>query len=126
LLPASLALLAAGIWMLRGQQGTWPLYAAMTTLALSTLGFFGYVRLTAAYLPVIWVFQSAAVSAIVASLPLPRAVKRQPGLAVIVLMITLVVVSLGSLGVRRAVEIEGPRSVNGQVISDETVRIRAR
>jgi hypothetical protein len=126
LLPASLALLAAGIWMLRGQQASWPLYAAITTLVLSTLGFFGYVRLTAAYLPVIWVFQSAAVSAIAAFLPLPRAVRRQPGLAVIVLMITLLVVSLGSLGVRRSVEIDGPRSVNGQVINDETVRIRAR
>jgi hypothetical protein len=126
LLPASFALLAAGMWMLGARQRTWPLYAAMTTLALSTLGFFGYVRLTAAYLPVIWVFQSAAVSAIVATLPLPRAVRRQPGLSVIVLMITLVAVSLGSLGVRRAVAIDGPRGVDGQVIGDETVRITAR
>ncbi len=98
----------------------------MTTLTLSTLGFFGYVRLTAAYLPVIWIFQGAAVSAIVATLPLPRAVRGQPGLAIVVLMITLVVVSLGSLGVRRSVEIDGPRGVDGQVIGDETVRITAR
>jgi hypothetical protein len=126
LLPVSFALLVTGMWMLRGREGTFPLYAAMTTLALSTLGFFGYVRLSAAYLPVIWIFQSAAVSAIAATLPVPRAVRRQPGVAVVVLMIGLGVVSLGSLGVRRAVEIDGPRGSDGQVIGDETVRIRAR
>jgi hypothetical protein len=114
------------MWMLRRKPRTFPLYAAMTTLALSTLGFFGYVRLGAAYLPVIWVFQSVAVGAVVATLPLPRAVRRQPGLAVTVLMIALLGVSLGSLGVRRAVEIDGPRGYDGQVIADETVRIRVR
>jgi hypothetical protein len=126
LLPVSLLLLAAGMWMLRGRAAAWPLYAAMTTLALSTLGFFGYVRLSAAYLPVIWVFQSAAVSALAATLPMPGAVRRRPGLAAVLLMITLVAVSIGSLSVRRAVEIDGPRGFDGQVIGDETVRITGR
>ena len=126
LLPVSLALLAAGMWMLHGRPDAWPLYAAMTTLALSTLGFFGYVRLGAAYLPVIWVFQSTAVSAVAATLPMPRAVRRRPGLAVVVLMIALVAVSIGSLSVRRTVEIDGPRGFDGQVIGDETVRITGR
>jgi hypothetical protein len=126
LLPVSFALLAAGLLMLRGCAAAWPLYAAMTTLALSTLGFFGYVRLSAAYLPVIWVFQSAAVSALAATLPMPRAVRLRPGLAVVLLMITLVAVSIGSLSVRRAVEIDGPRGFDGQVIGDETVRITGR
>ncbi|HJR58457.1 MAG TPA: hypothetical protein VJ813_03630 [Vicinamibacterales bacterium] len=126
LLPVSFALLAAGMWMLRRRPDAWPLYAAMATLALSTLGFFGYVRLTAAYLPVIWVFQSAAVSALAASLPMPRAVRRRPGLAVVLLMMTLAAVSIGSLSSRRAVEIDGPRGFDGQVIVDETVRITGR
>jgi hypothetical protein len=126
LLPVSLALLAAGMWMLRGRAATWPLYAALTTLALSTFGFFGYVRLTAAYLPVVLVFQSAAVSAFAATLPMPRVVRRRPGLAVVVLMITLVAVSIGSLSVRRALEMDGPRNFDGQVIGDETVRITGR
>lgn len=126
LLPVSVALLAAGMWMLRVHTGAPPLYAALTTLALSTLGFFGYVRLGAAYLPVIWVFQSAAVSALAATLPVPRAVRRRPGLAVVVLMIILLAVSIGSLNVRRAVEIDGPRGFDGQVIGDETVRITGR
>jgi hypothetical protein len=126
LLPFSFALLAAGMWMLCGRPDVWPLYAALTTLALSTLGFFGYVRLSAAYLPVIWVFQSAAVSALAATLPMPGAVRRRPGLAAVLLMITLVAVSIGSLSVRRAVEIDGPRGFDGQVIGDETVRITGR
>ncbi len=124
--PISLALLAAGMWMLRTGPAAWLLYAAMTTLALSTLGFFGYVRLSAAYLPVIWVFQSAAVSALAATLPMPRAVRRQPGLAVVVLMIALVSLSVGSLGLTRGVDIDGPRGADGQVIVDETVRISGR
>ena len=124
--PISFVLLAAGMWMLRGQQDAWPLYVPVATLALSTLGFFGYVRLTAAYLPVIWVFQGVAVSAAAASLPFPRTVRRQPGLAVIGLMIAVLVVSLGSVALPRAVTIDGPRGVDGQVIPDETVRITAR
>jgi hypothetical protein len=126
LLPFSFALLAAGMWMLRGRPDIWPLYAALTTLTLSTLGFFGYVRLGAAYLPVIWVFQGAAVSALAATLPLPRAVSRRPGPTVVVLMIALAVLSIASLGVRRSVEIDGPRGVDGQVMADETVRITGR
>ena len=126
LLPVSLAFLAAGMWMLRGRPDTWLLYVPLTALGLSTLGFFGYVRLGVAYLPVIWVFQSAAVAALAASLPMPRWIRRWPGLTVTILMLTLVGASVVSLGLGRAVDIDGPRDAGGRVIADETVRIMRR
>ena len=124
--PLSLTLAAAGMWMLRGRPEAWLLYVPLTALALSTLGFFGYVRLGLAYLPVIWVFQSVAVAGLAASLPWPRGIRGRPGLAVVMLMVTMVGVSLVSLGRQRHVDIDGPRGSDGQVIPDETVRITRR
>jgi hypothetical protein len=126
LLPVSLTLAVAGMWMLRGRAAARLLYVPLTALALSTLGFFGYVRLGVAYLPVIWVFQSVAVAGLVASLPLPGWIRRRPGLSVIVLMLTLTGISIGSLGRQRAVTIDGPRGPDGQVLGDDTVRITRR
>jgi hypothetical protein len=124
--PFSLALLAAGMWMLRGRPDAWLLYVPLTALALSTLGFFGYVRLGVAYLPVIWIFQSAAAARVVASVPWPRGIRQRPGPTAIVLMLTLVAGSIFSLGLRRSVDIDGPRGSDGRVIEDETVRIMRR
>ena len=123
LLPFSLTLLAAGMWMLRGRPEAWLLCVPLTALALSTLGFYGYVRLGVAYLPVMWVFQSVAVAAVAASLPWPRGIRRRPGPTVIILMLTLVAGSIVSLRLRRSVNIDGSRSSDGRVIADETVTI---
>jgi hypothetical protein len=122
--PFSIALAAAGMWMLRARREAWLLCVPLAALALSTLGFFGYVRLGVAYSPVIWVFQSVAVTAVAASVPWPRWIRQRPGLTVMLLMLTLVAASVLSLGLRRAVEIDGPRDADGRVIADETVRIR--
>lgn len=54
---------------------------------------------------------------------MPRAVRSRPGLAVVVLMIAALAVSVGSLRLQRGVGINGPRSFDGLVIADETVRI---
>ncbi len=121
--PVAVALFVAGLWMLRATPDARLLYLPLVTLGLSTLGFFGYVRLSAAYLPVIWVFQGAAASSLVATLPMPRAIRRRPGLAVVMLMLTLVAGSVASIGQTRSVTIDGPRSLSGHVLGDETVRI---
>ena len=121
--PFSIALAVAGIWMLRGRTDAWLLCLPLAALALSTLGFFGYVRLGVAYLPVIWVFQSVAVAAVAANLPWPRSIRQRPGVAVTILMLTLVSASIFSLGLPRGVDIDGPRDADGQLIADETVRV---
>jgi len=121
--PFSIALAAAGIWMLRGRPDAWLLCVPLAALALSTLGFFGYVRLGVAYLPVIWVFQSVAVAAVAAKLPWPRSIRRRPGVTVTILMLILVSASIFSLGLPRGVDFDGPRDADGQVIADETVRV---
>jgi hypothetical protein len=124
--PFSLVLTAAGMWMLRGRIEARLLYVPLTAFALSTLGFFGYVRLGVAYLPVIWVFQSVAVAGAAASLPWPGWIRRRQGAAVMILMVTVVGASVGSLSVRRSVTIEGPTDSAGRVIADETVRVTRR
>ena len=121
--PFSIVLAIAGIWMIRRQPDLWLLGVPLAALALSTLGFFGYVRLGVAYLPVIWVLQSVAAAAVVAALPWPRSIRQRPGWAAIILMLTLVGASIFSLGLQRNVNIDGPTDADGRVIADETVRI---
>jgi hypothetical protein len=121
--PFSIVLVAAGMWMVRGRREAWLLCVPLAALALSTLGFFGYVRLGVAYLPVIWVFQSIAVAGAAASLPWPRSIRRRPGLTVVIVMLTLVAVSMFSLAMQRRVAIDGPTDSEGRVMADETVRV---
>jgi hypothetical protein len=124
--PFSIGLVAAGMWMMRGRREAWLLSIPLAALALSTLGFFGYVRLGVSYLPVIWMFQSTAVAAVAASLPWPGSIRRRPGLTVIILMLTLVGLSMFSLGMHRRVTIDGPTDSEGRVMADETVRVMRR
>jgi len=120
-----LVLLAAGIALLRGHRLFGLLLVPVATLALSTLGFFGYARLGVAYLPLLWVFQAAAVVRLAAHVPWPRFAARWPEPTAFATLVVLALLAAGSALLPRRAVLEGPRGADGAVIEDETVRVIA-
>jgi hypothetical protein len=122
---AHLMLLLSGAWLLHrtGSVAVVLLVPALT-LAASALFFFGYVRLGAAYLPVIWVVQATALAALADTLPWPSFVRNRPVVTVFAAVLAGVVIAGVSSSSPHRAALEGPRNSAGQVIADETVLVR--
>jgi hypothetical protein len=122
--PIHLALILAGIFLLRHRPRVLLLLAApLVTLTASALMFYGYVRLGAAYLPVLWIFEGAALAALAARLV--RHPRIRPLAPALVLTAGLVILALQALTAAwpHSVTLDGPRGAGGEIIQDETVTI---
>jgi hypothetical protein len=97
--------------------------APIVALLASTILFYGYVRLGTAYLPAVWVLQGAALGALFGrrASPGPRACA-----IVVAVMVALLALEAARVGVSRPLVIDGPRTPDGVLIEDETVRITSR
>jgi hypothetical protein len=122
--PIHLALILAGLFLLRHRPHVLLLLAApLVTLAASALMFYGYVRLGAAYLPVLWVFQGTALAALAARVVRqPRIRQLAPALVLAAGLIALAFQAL-TVAQPHRVTIDGPRGPGGEIVQDETVRI---
>jgi hypothetical protein len=126
LLPVHLGLLVAGIWLLRRRQVAIGLLAApLAALLGSTLLFYGYVRLGAAYLPVIWILEATALAA-----GLHRfAGKRWATPRTIAITMAVLFALLGFDAFRaslpRGVTLDGLRTPGGTLVQDETLTIHS-
>lgn len=119
LLPIHLALLVAGLWILRRRPLTLAIVAApLVALLASTVLFYGYVRLGTSYLPVVWVFEAAAIAAVVKP--------KQPRTVVLVVSAIVGVLLLADglrLGATRTLSLDGARTDAGILMQDETLKI---
>jgi hypothetical protein len=118
-----LGLLAAGIALLWRRRVAIGLIAApLVALAGSVLLFYGYVRLGAAYLPIVWILQATALAAV-----LQRLVKRQvtPRTVAGVMAALLVLVAIEAVrsAPPRTVTLDGATTPSGLLIQDETLTI---
>jgi hypothetical protein len=124
LVPIHLALLAGGFIALRRQPVARAiLTSALVALAGSTVLFYGYVRLGVAYLPAIWIFQGAAVSAALRGATGGWSDRRLAGAAGLVGLL-LLAYDGSHVHAARPLTFEGERSPSGVLNQDETLEIR--
>jgi predicted acyltransferase len=127
LAPIHLGLVVFGWYQLRRRSPdlAWLFAIPVATLLASTWLFYGYVRLVVAYMPVLWVLQALALAALAARGGAGRRLASHgAALAAGVLILGLAAVLI-SAARPRAVVLDGVRSEDGQVLVDETVRVRA-
>ncbi|MBI1876098.1 MAG: hypothetical protein HYS05_19710 [Acidobacteria bacterium] len=130
--PVHVGLVLWGAWLLarrggsEGQRLRWMIFSPLASLAASSLLFYGYVRLGAAYLPVFWILQAIAITAIAGRVPLPRFARARSGLLVLAFGIILLVAEAIGLTVRHAVVLEGATAPGGSLVQDATVVIKSR
>jgi hypothetical protein len=122
-----------GGWMLTrargatGQRLRWVIFSPLASLAASSLLFYGYVRLGAAYLPVFWMLQAIAIAKIASRLPQPTWMQRRPGFLVFMLGLALLISEGIGARVRHTVVLAGATAPDGSLVQDATVVItRAR
>lgn len=126
--PIHVVLVLAGAALVsRGGDQRLLLAAPLFALASSTMMFFGYVRLAVAYLPIFWILQGAAVSALLARVvPSDTWRRRAPALVLAAGAVLLLVEGVGARHAR-LVTLDGPRDASGAVVQDETLSVeRAR
>lgn len=127
LAPIHLGLVVFGWYQLRRRSHdlAWLFAIPIATLLASTWLFYGYARLVVAYLPVLWVLQALALEALAARAGAGRRLAAHgAALAAGVLLLGLAAVLVAAAR-PRSVELDGVRSEDGQVLVDETVRVRA-
>jgi len=123
LAPIHLALLAAGVALLWRRRLAIALLAApLAALAGSVLMFYGYVRLGAAYLPIVWILEGGAIAAGLRRATRRTATTRTIGVVMAVLVVLLGIEALRS-GTPRALTLDGARTPGGTLIQDETLAI---
>lgn len=128
--PAHVALVLWGAWLLTrrrgpdGQRLRWMIFPPLASLAASSLVFYGYVRLGAAYLPVFWILQGVAIAAIASRVPLPQWAKTRSGVFAAAIAIALLVSEAIGLTLRHAVVLDGSTAPDGSLVQDATVMIR--
>ncbi len=124
LLPVHLALAIVGALALRRRRATVAVIAtALAPLVLSTLMFYGYVRLGIAYLPAVWILEGAGIAAIASRMSNRRAADARTAAWVLAAIVLLCVwQGLGVAG-DRAVSLDGERTPDGVLIQDETLEI---
>lgn len=121
-----LALTLGGAWLLRRRRlARWLLAAPALTLVASTVLFFGYVRLGVAYLPVFWIAQGVALTAVATRIvPVSSPLRRHAAALVLTAGLCLLVVEAAGASRARAVVLDGPRTPDGALIGDETLQVR--
>ena len=127
LFPFHVGLIVAGFIALRRRRvAIWTIVAPLGALVGATFLFYGYVRVGVAYLPAIWVLQGAGAAAVLRLAPLKKlTASAAAGLAVAGITVALGI-EAARLGGSRGVVLEGPRTPDGAIVADETLRIRAR
>jgi hypothetical protein len=123
LLPVHLLLMIAGAVTLRA-LALRLLAAPLVALVASTVMFYGYVRLGVAYFPVVWIFEGAAVAAIVARFGRRRVVSKESIVMALAALAVLTAIDAVRSGTTRAVVLTGPRTAGGVIIQDETIEMR--
>jgi hypothetical protein len=118
-----IALVLYGSVVALQHRGSMPLAAPILTLLLSTVMFFGYVRLGVAYMPVIWILQAMGIAHLLRRLSIPEVVRRRAlGLAAaagILLMVTEAAASRE----RRILLLDGLVDENERLVEDQAVDI---
>mgnify|MGYP006919630251 CR=1 FL=1 len=124
LLPIHLALLVAGVVMLRRQPpALGVLSAGLGALIASTLLFYGYVRLGVAYLPIVWVLQGTALAALSNRvIGIPWCDRRVIG-SVLAALALLTLLDGARARTPRSVALDGARTTTGMLIEDETLNV---
>ena len=124
LLPIHLILVLAGLVILRTRPVALGLLGApIAALLASALLFYGYVRLGAAYLPVLWILEGAAIAA-----GLQRFATRRPATPrTVAIAMTILIVLLGADALRsgspRELRLDGARMPDGALVQDETLTV---
>ena len=126
LLPIHIVLGIAGVMVLKRRPPALIVtLAPLVALSGSILGFYGYVRLGAAYMPVFWILQGAAAAAPASRfesarrLPPPKVIS-----AAVVTMAIVLSYEFVRLDSPRTLHLDGPRDRAGRVVQDETVYLR--
>jgi len=123
LAPVHLGLLLAGIALLWRRRIAAGLIAApLAAFGGSVLLFYGYVRLGAAYLPIIWILEGTAIAAGLRRLGKRSVTPRTVG-AVMAALLVLLGIEAARSGTTRAVTLDGARMPSGMLIQDETLAI---
>ncbi|MGE3276658.1 MAG: hypothetical protein AB7O67_16210 [Vicinamibacterales bacterium] len=123
LLPLHLALLVAGLVLLRHRPVALLLVGVpLATVTAATLLFYGYVRLVIPYLPAVWICQGAALAALGARVAPPAWQRRAPA-AVLALAAVLLLVEGARLDTPRALQVDGTRQPDGTLLQDETLTL---
>lgn len=125
LVPVHGLLLVLGAGALRRQPIALGVLAApLGALVVSTLLFYGYVRLGVAYLPIVWIFQGAAVAEVTRRLIGARAADRRVIGAVLAALVIGVAVDGLRARQERSLRLDGARTAEGILIQDETLTVR--
>jgi hypothetical protein len=124
LAPIHLGLLAVGLALLWRRTPAVGLMAApLVALLGSVLLFYGYVRLGAAYLPVIWILEGTAIAVGLRRLTGRPVTTRTVSVALAALVVFLGIEAARS-GTPRPLTLDGARTPAGTLIQDETLTVR--
>jgi hypothetical protein len=124
LVPIHLILVIAGLVILRKRTVALGLLGApIAALLVSALLFYGYVRLGAAYLPVLWIVEGAAIAAGVRRFGTRRPVT--PRTVAIVMAVLIALLGVDALRSKRPRELrlDGARMADGALVQDETLTL---
>ena len=112
-----------GITLAWRQRSSLSLLVPVATMLVSTGAFFGYVRLGAAYLPVIWVLQSMAVTQLAARIYSPRTARPRALVAAALVGVLILLYEAASSTERRVLLMDGFVDEAGDLVEDQPVRI---
>jgi hypothetical protein len=124
LLPIHLILLGSGVFLLRRQTLAARLLAApMIALVASTVMFYGYVRLGVAYMPVLWIFEGAAIASAARRLWPRRHVSSETIVVAMGAIALLAATDAIRANTARSVVLNGVRMPSGALVQDETLDV---
>jgi hypothetical protein len=125
LAPIHLVLLVAGVALLwRRRVAIGLLAAPLLALLGAVLLFYGYVRLGAAYLPVVWILEGTAIAAGLRRFVTKRPVTARTVGIVMAALLLLLGVEAARSGMPRALALDGARTPAGSLVQDETLTVR--
>ena len=120
---AHVVLAAYGLWLAARNRRTLVLILPVITLMVSTLLFFGYVRLGVAYLPVIWVLQALAVARLLRAIPVGPRWQPRAERAALALVVVLLIAEQSAVKRSRVLLIDGFEDDRGQLVEDQPMVI---
>jgi hypothetical protein len=117
-------LAACGLWIAARHRRTLVLILPVVTLVVSSLLFFGYVRLGVAYLPVLWVLQALAISRILRAIPVGPRWQPRAERAALASLVVLLLADQSAVSRSRVLALDGFEDDRGQLVEDQPLVIK--
>lgn len=116
---AHTVLAVCGLWIAARNRQTLVLILPVITLMVSSLLFFGYVRLGVAYLPVLWVLQALAVSRMLRAIPASPRWQSLAERTALALLVVLLLTDQSAVNRTRVLMIDGFEDDRGRLVEDQ-------